>query len=457
MKVCFLNPPRFQEKITDEFIISYNVSRFRRGVDISYDVIPPSELALLAAVVAKKHKVEILDANALGMLHREVCEWIRKQKPDYLVIKGGDTTLTDDIIFYEYAEGLGIKAIFWEDILNPYYSKRLMKDFNIKRLLYGEPEKNIFRFLNGETGLIGGGVIENLDSLPTPLINKLPMDKYKRMGKKCWYAFLQRGCRWGKCTFCLVGHENLRLRMRSPSHIKKELDKVKKAGVEHIFFWGPELNVNEKRVYEICNLMKKYDFTWECWMRVDCVNEKILRTMKNTGCIRLSFGVENGDQRVLDSYNKGITVEQIKRTFKFSRKVGIDTIAFCIMGTPYETKESFNKTIKLLKEIKPTLIAPALYRPFPNVALTKFAKKKGLILRDFYDSALFCDCTGYQLSARTMKLNEDELLKYSNKIRKLGTMRAYRKFLFRPNKEILLQFFLRYLRNKKKRYNTSLN
>lgn len=447
MKVCFLNPQRHEEKFDENFNIRYPVSRFSRGVDLSYNnIIPPSELATLAAVVKEAgHDVKILDANALGLLHRETCEWIRKQNPDLLVIKAGDTTFTDDIIFYHYAEGLGIKTILWEDMLNPAYSQRLVKDFNIKNMLYGEPEEKIFEFLNGKIGVIGGGIVRDLNKLPIPLFEELPMEKYVQERKKTWYSFLERGCGWGKCKFCLMTASENILRMRKTEHIAKEMDRLKEYGIERVFFWGPELNVSEKRALNVAELMSQYPMEWECWARVDNVSEDMLKKLKQSGCFRISFGVENGDQAVLDSYNKGITVDQIRRAFKLSKKVGLDTIAFVVMGTPYETPETFKKTIKFLKEIKPSLIAPANYRPFPNVELTKIAEERGLIEKEPYQLMLNADCTGIPISCRTMAMNIKELEHWTKELRKVGTKTAYKTYMFRPRewKRTAKDYFIR--------------
>ena len=173
MKVCFLKPPSFNTERKGNMIRTMYVSTFRRGVDLSSYPVPPYELALLAAVVSKRHEVKILDADTLQMLNRDVCNWIRDERPDYLIIRAGDITLLDDLMFYHFAESLGIKSVLWEDILCPTYADRIMKDFNVKRILCGEPEEAVFDVLNGEEGVIKGDGVEDLNELPLPLMEHL--------------------------------------------------------------------------------------------------------------------------------------------------------------------------------------------------------------------------------------------------------------------------------------------
>ena len=67
----------------------------------------------------------------------------------------------------------------------------------------------------------------------------------------------------------------------------------------------------------------KIDVKWRIDTRVNLVDEDILRVMKEAGCRFIIYGVEAGNQRVLNSIKKGTTVEQIKAAFRLTHKVGI--------------------------------------------------------------------------------------------------------------------------------------
>ena len=80
--------------------------------------------------------------------------------------------------------------------------------------------------------------------------------------------------------------------------------------------------------------MKKLDMIWRCWTRADLVNKKLLQQMFDAGCKEIAFGVESGSQKILDTLNKGITVEQNINAVKNAKKAGIYTKVFLMIGCP---------------------------------------------------------------------------------------------------------------------------
>jgi radical SAM superfamily enzyme YgiQ (UPF0313 family) len=338
----------------------------------------------------------------------------------------------------------------WEDILSPIYSNRITKDFNVKRILWGEPEDNIFEFIDrGKEGSIGGDIIEDINNLPIPLMSALPMDKYKKEGKKNWYMFLNRGCGWGKCKFCLISPKRISFRLRNREHIRKELDELMKYKIETIYFWDPQINPSKERVLEICDVMSMYPFKWEAWARTDVMDDEIAKALKKSGCFRLHIGFENGNQKVLDSYEKGTSPEKIYNTFNILKKHGIERAAYLCLGTPEESSESFRDTIKLIKKTRPTTIIPASYRPFPTVPLTEEAEKLSITVSDHYELSIRGDTFGTTTSSRTKYLSHEELTKWMEKFNKLSTHIAIFSYIKKPStwKGIAKAFLIRTIRN----------
>jgi anaerobic magnesium-protoporphyrin IX monomethyl ester cyclase len=392
MRVAFLNPPRIERSLAGFFKIRSPVYRFNRGVDLTHTTVAsPSELAGLAAFVENKgFEVELVDANALDWSYEQTCRKLREIRPDYLVVRAGYSTITEDVRFIRFGEAEGMRPILWENTLSPVYTDRLIRDYGLRRILYGEPEGGILRFLEGCGGAIGGSPVADLDSLPMPLMEKLPMHLYRRGREKWWYMFTHRGCVWGRCSFCL--EYGATLRMRSVDGIQEEVEAAKSHGMDGIFFWEPELNTSWERAVEISEIMKANKLKWECWFRADYPNPDVFKKMAESGCQKMSIGVENGDQDVLDLFNKGVMVEQIRETFKLAKRCGIATQAFHIFGTPYDTVETFRKTLQLLREIKPTMNVPTPFIPWPNAPMTEVAHERGLLIRDLYEAAVGGDC-----------------------------------------------------------------
>lgn len=433
MKVGILNPPRHAQKLTDSLTLNLNVSRFSRGVDVVYGVTPPTELAVMAGAIAARHEVDFLDANALALQPRDVHRWLVRSRPDFLLLKAGDSTLLDDLGYCHFAEGVGIPCIVQEDILAPVYHERMMAELGIRRLLWGEGERAVFRFLDeGYEGALGGGQIENLDDLPMPLLSALPMEKYVKEGRRSWYMFLIRGCNWGRCRFCLMENQGLRFRMRSLDHIRRELDLLRAAGIESIYFWDPQFNPGRERSLAVCGLLREYDFKWEAWMRTDVADAELLRAMRDSGCFRVHYGVESGDQSVLDHVDKGTTPELIEAAFANARACGIETVAYLCLGTPMESRATLAATRSMLERIRPTTIVPASFRPFPTTSLAEEVAAAGIPYQDHYQLALDGNCFGTASVCDTNFLKAGELAEEIAAFHKLSTRVAVKSYLRKP-------------------------
>ena len=93
---------------------------------------------------------------------------------------------------------------------------------------------------------------------------------------------------------------------------------------------------------------------YDCYLKVDDLISNIENTMKwrKSGLYRVRLGVESGSQRVLDLMNKRITVAQTKATISALAYAGVKTTLYWVLGYPGETEEDFQKTLKLLGELK---------------------------------------------------------------------------------------------------------
>ena len=80
--------------------------------------------------------------------------------------------------------------------------------------------------------------------------------------------------------------------------------------------------INRKRAMGICQEIqrRKLDILWACRARIDSVDDELLREMAAAGCGRIYYGIESGDQEMLDRVNKGITLEQIRETIRLTQQ-----------------------------------------------------------------------------------------------------------------------------------------
>ncbi|MDD5136299.1 MAG: radical SAM protein, partial [Candidatus Omnitrophica bacterium] len=78
---------------------------------------------------------------------------------------------------------------------------------------------------------------------------------------------------------------------------------------------------------------------------------EMLRLMKKAGCWQISFGIESGSQRILDFIKKGTKIPTIESALKMTRRAGIMTKGYFIIGHLTETKETIRETIDFAKRI----------------------------------------------------------------------------------------------------------
>jgi len=235
------------------------------------------------------------------------------------------------------------------------------------------------------------GFIENLDSLPFPAFDLMPLDKYTILGRKLeqFPMITSRGCPFG-CRYCssslFLGRK---FRARSAKNVVDEMEWLnKKFGAKHIAFGDDTFTFNKKRVFEICDEItrKGLDVEWSCSSRVDTINYELLKKMREAGCVAIYYGVESANQETLNRYyRKRIKLENVKRALNLTKKVGITTICSFIIGAPFETKEDIKNTLKFAIKLNPDYAQFSILTPYPGTEIYEEAKSKNLILTENFE------------------------------------------------------------------------
>ncbi len=195
-------------------------------------------------------------------------------------------------------------------------------------------------------------LIEDLDTLPLPSRNLLPMSRYQALGFPV-SIITSRGCP-NKCIFCLgrkmVG---FKVRHRSTSLVVDEIEEILSYGIEIINIADDLFTANKKRVIEFCNELKKRNlkFRWSVFARVNTVTPEILKEMKSAGCHSISFGIESGNTEMLKTVRKGITLDQARAAVKACKEAGIVTHASFMAGLPGESDQTLQDSENFSKEL----------------------------------------------------------------------------------------------------------
>lgn len=142
------------------------------------------------------------------------------------------------------------------------------------------------------------------------------------------------------------------------------------------------------RARELCDTIRaeRLRINWMCETRVDRVDFDLLRRMKRAGCVTVEFGVESGNDDIRRKLRKITTKDQIRQAFRYCHELKIPSMAFFMIGTPWETPQTVEETIAFAKELRATMTIFFLATPFPGTELRKEFLKAGWNIPKNYDA-----------------------------------------------------------------------
>ncbi len=215
--------------------------------------------------------------------------------------------------------------------------------------------------------------IRNLDDLPLPRHDLLPLEMYRAPLVRGNYAFVvtSRGCPGG-CRFCIKHVSYGRsARFRSPENILAELELLAGLGVRDVHMYADLFTISREQVVGLCELIleRGLRLRWTCNSRVDFVDPEMLSLMGRAGCWMISWGIESGSEEVLRRACKGITPEQVEQALRWAREAGIRNWGYFIIGLPGETEETIRETIRFAKRLPLSLALFHIAAPYPGSPL----------------------------------------------------------------------------------------
>ncbi len=230
--------------------------------------------------------------------------------------------------------------------------------------------------------------IQDLDALPFPAFDRLPLKKYRLFGKTYLPIITSRGCPF-QCTFCLASKMSGRkFRAQSPKRVIQDLETLRdKYGAEAITFYDDTFTFDTKRVKEICREIKRRGFKvpWDCRTRVDKVSKELLAIMRSANCELIHFGVESGSQELLNAMKKGVTVEQNARAIKLAKEAGLLVAISVIIGYPGENEKTAEETMEFIRKTEPDYVYVCIPTPYPGTELYYVIKSLGWKISSNWD------------------------------------------------------------------------
>ena len=419
----------------------------------AYSKTPPLGLGYLAAICRNEgHEVTIVDCLVRDIDPEGYKRHIQEFKPDVVGISAMTVFYPESREMAEMAKQLGCTVVMG----GPHPSampEQVLKDGNVDYCVVGEGEYALRDLMGAlptdktkvsevmgvawkdQAGVIHVNprypLIKNLDEIPFPAWDLMDPRTYPQIPHGTFTRRFPaapitttRGCPFD-CTFCASKVVWTRkLRRRSPANVVAELEMlVNTYGVKEVHFEDDNFTCVTKHAKEICQLIidRKIDIAWNLpnGLRIDTLDEDLLRVMKKAGCFMFGLGLESADQGVLDGAKKELDIKKVPELVRLINKVGIETQAFFIMGLPGETRATVERTV-----------AFALKNNFSTAKFHNLIPLPGTEVYDRLPEAekskvRWEDAHAFgSAKMKTAALSSEELTELAQK--------AYRRFYFRP-------------------------
>ena len=307
-----------------------------------------------------------------------------------------------------------------------------------------DPEKEIFAGCMGLTYKTNDGRIHNtpdrdaiadLDSLPWPAYHLFKMKHYTNLqpatdhidGARSFSIMTSRGCPY-RCTFCSQSIMPIKWRSRSPENVLAEWRHlVEDYDAQEIGILDDSANIRVKRLEGLAQMLIDNNLNHVPWIfvngiRANLASKELLQLLKNAGLKRTAFGVESGDPEILKSIDKKVDHDTIRRAFQNAKEIGLETIAFMIIGLPGETRETMQRTIDFAIELDPVIANFSMMTPYPGTKVYEIVKRQGrFLINDWEDYVFFQQQARYEMGEMTAELVEEMYRK------------AYRQYYLRPS------------------------
>ncbi len=402
--------------------------------------------------IAENSKARLVDKNLskVGLGNSKIFKYIDKFKPDLIGISVMYSAFEDDGIrlankiklrYPKTPIVLGGSAISVKPITLLKENKRI--EYAIK----GEGELSMIQLIealgnkseftkvsglawrkNNKIVLNDIRFIKNLDDIEHPDYSLLKLNKYFEysdpfaMRKRVFPLVTSRGCP-NHCVYCSIHSVyNHRWRGRSPEDVIKEIKElVNNYQMNSFVIQDDSVSVDLDRLKRICKLMIKNNLYLK-WTTPNGIahwtlDKPALKLMKKSGCYRITFGIESGNQEIRRWVGKPYDLGQAKKLIKYANQIGMWTLTTNIIGFPYESRSQIEDTIKYAIDSDVDFAFFFRLSPRPGTPVYKVFEKEGWLPKN--KKYMLSE----DISCRTRYFNKGELLEIQ--------AYAYRQFLKR--------------------------
>ncbi len=278
---------------------------------------------------------------------------------------------------------------------------------------------------------------KDLDSIPFPAHHLFKIERYSNLQPltdgldpkaRAYTIVTSRGCPYN-CIYCSKAITGRTWRPRSPQNVVAEWRwLVRELGATEIGVTDDVMTLDLERAKTICRMLIDEGLNTVPWITIHGIkagdtDQELFYLMKKAGCKRVGFGVESGNQRVLDYIKKKQTIEEVREAFAGAKRAGLETMGFFIFGLPTETEDTMDDTIRLALELEPELANFMIAAPYPGTELYDLIVKEGrLFSHDWRDFAIHDEKARFEMADLSADLVERKWHE------------AYRRFYLRPGR-----------------------
>ncbi|MFA5146524.1 MAG: radical SAM protein [Candidatus Omnitrophota bacterium] len=356
----------------------------------------PFFLAYAAALLKKNgFDVTIIDAIAEEIREEEFLKKVQAIGPDLIVAETAAVSLNNDMTIIGRIDAR-IKVALAGPEVAIRTKEFLKKNTRIDLVLRGEYEYTLLELACamrdglGPEGISGvnfrgaGGriiknadrpLIEDLDALPWPLRDGLPMERYNDtpggIPMPSAQMIASRGCPHG-CTFCLwpqVMYGGRNYRTRSPDDVVREMKHLTgDLGFRSVYFDDDTFGLNRGWLKEFIREMREADLNipWAMMTRPDSMDRDILNELKGLGLCAVKYGFESADQDIVNKCGKKLDLLYAKDIIAYTKSLGIKVHLTFMFGLPGETRKTIKETIDLALGLDPHSAQFSIATPFPG-------------------------------------------------------------------------------------------
>ncbi len=273
-----------------------------------------------------------------------------------------------------------------------------------------------------------------LDDLPFPSYHKLPgfPKKYhlplfsyiKRHGAT---MITSRGCPY-TCSYCDRTVFERLYRCNSAEYVWEHMRRLRgEFGVRHIHFYDDLFTASRPRVAALCELLarKPLGMDFNCAIRVDQIDDELLRMLKRAGCLQVSMGVESADPGMMARHKRGVALDAVRDIVARAHAAGLRAKGLFIFGLPGETLRSIQATSDFIEAMD-----------FDDINITKFTPFHGAPIWDecvsgaegvFHEDWRLMNCINFTFVPKAFASKEQMDRLYSQYVQRFYAGTRYRR------------------------------